>query len=475
MFNVITELMPHQNDAVNKMLPSLVGALFMDMGTGKSLTAIKLASLRKYQGKIDKVVWCCPVSLKINTQRQIITHTDAIFDEVHLFNSKTTDKKLKKTFWHVVGIESIGQSDRVTVALNALVDDRTMLIVDESSFIKGHRSKRANRLIEIGKKAKYRLILTGTPISQGIEDLYTQMTFLSDKILGYRSWYSFRRAHIEYSEKYKGKIEKRMNHDYLAMRIAPYVYQVKKEECITLPEKSSSSCYVDLTDEQRKYYDIAKEIFFEEITSCEEETPVAIYRLFGSLQSIVNGVMPSHYLEEGEAPKTLKNAKIGELLRVLRNVENKHVVIWVKYVASVHVLNEVIKKEYPETNISLYFGELNESEKNIELQRWRERGGLLVATQSSGGYGLTLVESAYSIFFSNSFKYSERIQAEDRLHRIGQVNPVHYVDIWCDCGIEDRIRKALIAKANALEYFQEEVERVRKLGSDAIKELLKSL
>ncbi|MDE9459816.1 hypothetical protein KKJ00_19120, partial [Xenorhabdus bovienii] len=79
--------MSHQNEAANKLIPLKVGGLFMEMGTGKSLTAIMIACARRH--KISKFVWCCPVSLKINTMEQIITHTNRD-DNIYLFDDKTT-------------------------------------------------------------------------------------------------------------------------------------------------------------------------------------------------------------------------------------------------------------------------------------------------------------------------------------------------------------------------------------------------
>lgn len=73
-FATKTALLPHQVDAVQKVLPARVGALFMEMGTGKSRTAIELARMR--QRKIDKVVWFCPVSLKETVRSEIVKHTD---------------------------------------------------------------------------------------------------------------------------------------------------------------------------------------------------------------------------------------------------------------------------------------------------------------------------------------------------------------------------------------------------------------
>jgi len=106
------------------------------------------------------------------------------------------------------------------------------VICDESSYIKGHSAIRTNRITYISSRAKYRLALTGTPISQGVEDLFAQMRFLSPKILGYRSFYSFAANHLEYSDKYPGMVVRAHNLEYIAAKIQPYVYQVTKEECL---------------------------------------------------------------------------------------------------------------------------------------------------------------------------------------------------------------------------------------------------
>lgn len=466
---VTTPLLPHQQAAVAKMKPSLVGALFMDMGTGKSLTTIELASLRRH--KISKIIWCCTVSLKRNTRDQILTHTDCSADDVYLFDSKTTDANLPSASWYVVGLESIGGSSRVVMALNALVDERTMLIVDESSFIKGHRAKRTRRLQYIGERARYRLVLNGTPISQGIEDLYAQMTFLSQRILGYKSWYSFRRSHLQYSDRFKGMIDRRLHTDWIGAKIAPYVYQVTKAECLSLPDKTYSSHWVPLTQEQDELYDQVKQRYYDDILSCEDDGGVAVYRMFGALQAVVNGVVPAGFLGAGGR---IDNNKTVELLQLLHGLPDSHVVIWVRYRANVDEVTKRIRSELSQPVFS-YYGDLSERARDEALHQWRQQGGYLVATQGCGGFGLTLTEAAYSIFYGNGFKYAERLQAEDRLHRIGQEHNVHYVSLFADSGIEERIASALARKGDALAEFREEVAAVKRMGTDRLHELLKSI
>ena len=149
----------------------------MDMGTGKTRTALELVWLRRK--RITKCVWCCPVSLMEETKREILRHTSCIDTDIHMIGPRTREKNVPQTWWHIVGLESLSSSPRV---------------VDESTYIKGHRAKRTRRLIRFGTRTSYRLILTGTPIQQGIEDLYTQMEFLSPLILGYTSRHAFQSA-----------------------------------------------------------------------------------------------------------------------------------------------------------------------------------------------------------------------------------------------------------------------------------------
>jgi SNF2 family DNA or RNA helicase len=151
------------------------------------------------------------------------------------------------------------------------------------------------------------------------------------------------------------------------------------------------------------------------------------------------------------------------------------VVVWVKYRCSVASVYSLIQNELSDINISRYYGDMNETQKSESLARWRKMGGVFIATASCGGYGLTLVESHYALFYTNTFKYSERIQAEDRLHRIGQALPVNYFDIWANCGIEDRIRLAISMKADALDVFRSEIDAVKDMGKGQLKNLIGSL
>ena len=467
MFSTTTTLMPHQEPAVAKLLPPRVGAMFMDMGTGKSRTLIELARMR--QAKWDRLFWFTPCALRHNVREQLMLHTDLSASDIVMWDSRTLDAGISASARvHIVGIESMGSSDRTVLAYNAHVTPESFVAIDESSYIKGNRAKRSQRLTNISARCRYRAILTGTPISQGVVDLYSQMSFLSPKILGYRSFWSFAANHLEYEERkdpmtgrrFKtGRIIRSHNEDYIAAKLAPYTYQVRKDECMDLPEKLYETRYCGMTPAQRELYEEAK----DEILSLDYDdwSPIAIFHLFTSLQTIVCGFWkrPSGAVEE------VAHTRIRLLIETTREIADAEpVIIWAKYRHAVRQICETLAAEYGPDSVAAYHGDMNDAERVASLAKWREGARFLVATQSIGGHGLTLNEAAYVIFYADSFKFSERIQAEDRNHRIGQARRPVYISLQCPKSIDDRIATALARKGNALEEFQDRVNEYRRDG-----------
>ena len=83
-------------------------------------------------------------------------------------------------------------------------------------------------------------------------------------------------------------------------------------------------------------------------------------------------------------------------------------------------------------------------------------------------------EASTVIFYNNSFKYSERLQAEDRCHRIGQMKKVHYIDIVCAGSIDERIMESIDKKESVLYSFRREIDAAQK-DKDKLRELIRRL
>lgn len=481
-YSIKTELMQHQKDAVNKLKGIKVGALFMDMGTGKTLTCFEW--LRLKARKISKIMYFCPVSVKKTISDQIKEHTTA---SCYMFNKKTKQGIGINTDFIIIGIESMSSSNRMIFTALDIVDNKTAVIVDESTYIKNFKSNRCNWITKIGLKAKYRMILTGTPTSNGIQDLFSQMKFLSPLILGYNSFYSFAANHLEYSEKYKGMIVETHNTEQLAAKMKPYVYQVTKKECLDLPNKLYRKVYCDLSVDQRTAYNQAKQDFFDDIIGKEIADGYDVFCLFTRLQQICSGYEPIKKYDEiteknintGEI-KEYKQNKLDTLMIVIDELpKDAKLIIWCKYIYDIDVVKDRLNKEFNCDCCAEYSGRLNEKNRNKSIDDFVNKKQFLIATQATGGHGLNnLTISSYAVYYNNNFKYGERLQSEDRQHRIGQLNNVTYIDIVTNDTIEERILTSLSKKEGILKTFRKEIDKIKsqKGKSDKkLKEVLRKL
>ncbi|MEB3103106.1 SNF2-related protein [Ferviditalea candida] len=464
IFETTTDLLPHQIDAMNKLLPSRINALLMEMGTGKSRTVIELAKYRSR--KIDKVVWFCPVSLKQTVLGEILKHTYCTREDICVFNDEITEKTIPDAMWYVIGIESMSSSARVILTAHKLITEKTFVILDESTYCKYHRAKRTMRITTFSREARYRAIMTGTPLSKGVQDLYSQFYFLSPKILGYSSFYSFAANHLEYSDKFPGMIVRAHNVEYLAAKIKPYTYQVTKEESLNLPTKLMRTVYFEMSEEQQEAYGQAK---YDALDAVEYDRfdRYYIFKLFMWLQQIVSG-----FWNRNGKLLEYKHDRLSTLMDSIDKLRDDKIIVWAKFQYDIEHIADALRTAYGYDSVALYYGKTQESKRKLEEEKFHKNARFFVGTQSTGGHGLTLNEANRVFFYNNGFKYSEREQAEDRCHRIGQEKDVIYTDIHCVNSIDDRIYKSLSKKSSVLYDFQKEVDKVKK---DRIKELIKSL
>ena len=454
-----TELLDHQRKAVDKLKKLKVGALFMEMGTGKTRTTLELINIRLNKERINHVIWLCPCSVKENLRRDIIKHTGE--DQHELIT--------------ICGIQTLSSSyKKYTYLMNMVMNYECYLIVDESSLVKNISAIRTKRIIDLSNICKYKLILNGTPVTRNEVDLFSQMYILDWRILGYKSMWSFAANHIEYDE--YGKLRRCLNVDYLVEKIGPYSYQVNKSDCCELPEKTYETIYYSLTKEQNEHYNEVADIFLSNVDEFEQTT---IYRLFTALQLVLSGkkiiahTRKESYInpltQEIEVVETIDsvskekifkniydNPRIQILLEIIKGINQKCII----FAKSTEEIKDIVKviNENGKKAIS-YYGELNLKKRQDNINKFSEDVQFLVANKVCAGYGLNLQFCSYVIFYSNDFDFGTRSQAEDRVHRIGQENNVHIIDICADNKFEERILKCLNNKENLLESIKAEIDK----------------
>lgn len=436
----------------------------MEMGTGKTLCLLYFAVLR--QQKIDRVFYFCPVSLKQTVAFEIEKHLEGA--TVYVFDETTVQGHIPEAWIYVIGTESIGQSNRVTLAAHSLITDNSFVILDESDTCKNHKAIRTQRLTLMASKARYRMIATGTAVGEGVIDLYAQLYFLSPDILGYKSFYSFAANHLEYSEDYPGLVVASHDTEYIAKRIEPYIYQCTKDECLDLPAKQYLSRYCSMTPDQWVYYRQAKE---EILMSCpdDEIDSYTIFRLFTALREIVSGFWnrlpdpnPRSWWSEKFEPELIEIDcdRLSLLQSTLREIPaHEKIILWVNFQYCINQIVPALTEEYGQDAIATYHGQTKD--KDSELAKWRNNARILVASPRCGGRGLTLNEGAYTVFYNNDFPYRVRAQCEDRCHRIGQSRKPTYIDLICMDSLDQRIFNALSKKENLVAQFKREMDRLK--------------
>lgn len=441
-----TELLPHQAAAVEKLSKIKIGALYMEMGTGKTRTALELIKRRLDAGKVEHVLWLCPCSVKQNLLSDIEKHSDLVAGPLT-----------------ICGIETLSSSIREFKKLYQLVqENKTYLIVDESLLVKNPYAIRSRNITSISDQCEYKLILNGTPISKCEADLFSQWYILDWRILGYRSFWSFAANHLEYDEKYKGKVRRVLNVDYLTDKIAPYTYQVKKEECLKLPGKKEKTDYFSLTGEQDEhYYEIVDEFLSESVLDTDyEET--AVYRALNALQQVTSGRrITSSVLEPIEHQPFFsdptENPRIKKLLESIEKYlePEEKAVIWCKFTHEIEDITTVLKSKGYE--LARFYGDLPLKARQTELERFRYDAQFLIANKSCAGFGLNLQFCHNAIYYSNDWNWATRAQSEDRLHRLGQAHDVFILDICANSKIDERIMRCLWRKENLSDEFKRRI------------------
>jgi hypothetical protein len=493
-----TEPYKHQAVAFKRSRDEVDFALLMEMGTGKTKVVIDTAAWLYAQGKLDFLLVVAPNEVHKNwILREMPVHLpDWCPARTAIWSSdmKAHDKKQYEKLWDAkfqglrilaVNVEAFGVQERWwrakrngpkkfgTEVQRILDTFRTMFVVDESSKIKTPGARRTKRLWALGKRAKYRRIMTGTPITNSPLDLYAQFRFLNPEHLGFTNFFSFKHHFAEWRTERNWKTEKDYevctgyrNINELTEKMDSVSYRVTKKECLDLPEKMYVRRLVAMTDEQRRKYIKLRDDSLLELQDEEFKVANVLVKML-RLQQVLGGWLPN--LDDPgtttplfENPKT--NPRMKAVLDVAEETTSK-IIIWARFRSEIVALTEVLNKEYGPGSAVPFYGDVKSADRNDYIDRFQgqraivdpvthERQGwedipaeeqcrFFIAQQHSGGYGLTLTAASYVVYYSNDFSLEARLQSEDRCHRIGQKNPVTYIDLECLGTIDTRIITAL--------------------------------
>ena len=462
----------HQMTALKKSWNKENFAYFMEMGTGKTKVLIDNLAMLYDKGKVDGALIIAPKGV-INTwyEQELPTHLPQHIENVTVLwqpnINKKYEEKLKTIFQietdlHILimNVEALSTDKGVKYASKFLNSHKTLMAVDESTTIKNPSAKRTKNIIGLGKIAKYRRIMTGSPITKNPLDLYSQCEFLDPWLLDFTSYYAFRNRYAEMKTMHAhGRsiqiVDKFKNLSELSETVKTFSDRVLKEDCLDLPDKIYMKRNIKLSPDQFKLYKQMKDQAIAMLNGKVTSTMTVLTQLM-RLHQITCG----HFTADDGSTQAIANNRVGELMDVLEEIEGK-AIIWAHYQYDiVNIIKNVVKK-YGEGSIVDYYGLTPQEERQPNIKKFQSDPGcrFMVGTPSTGGYGITLTAANTVIYYSNGYDLEKRLQSEDRAHRIGQKKPVTYVDLICDDTVDEKIVKALRKKINiASEVLGEEIK-----------------
>ena len=462
----------HQLTALEKSWNKENFAYFMEMGTGKTKVLIANLAMLYDKGKINGALIVAPKGVvKTWYEQELPTHLPNHIENVTvLWQSNITKKQQEKlemlfeieTAFHilVMNVEALSTEKGVNFAKKFIDSHKTLMAVDESTTIKTPTAQRTKNIILLGKQAKYKRIMTGSPITKNPLDLYTQCEFLDPWLLDFASYYSFRNRYAEMKTMHvRGRsiqVVKEFRHlGELSDTVKQFSYRVLKEDCLDLPPKNFIKRHITLTLEQQKVYKQMKEHALA-ILNGKTTTTMTVLTQLMRLHQITCG----HFTADDGSVQSVKSNRMSELMSILEEIDGK-AIIWANYQRDIeNIVNDITKKYGPESVVD-YYGLTPQEDRQDNIRKFQNdpECRFLIGTPQTGGYGITLTQANTVIYYSNGYDLEKRLQSEDRAHRIGQKKTVTYIDLICEDTIDEKIVKALRDKINiASEVMGEELK-----------------
>jgi SNF2 family DNA or RNA helicase len=414
------------------------------------------------KGKINAALVIAPKGVYRNWERQEIpVHMpEHVVYQIVTWSPSNTKKQQQenaKLFKHgeelvifLMNIEAFSTKKGLVIAEKFLLSHSALMAIDESTTIKSPTASRTKSVLNLRRYAKYRRILTGSPVTKSPLDLYTQCYFLDPLYLDFSSYYTFRNRYALMVERRSGGHTYKLVTGYTRLdelnnKLDKFSYRVLKEDCLDLPDKVYMKRNVPLTPEQIKAYESMKKNAIAVLQNSQTTAASALAQMV-RLHQITCG----HLMTDAGEVKYLKNNRVNELLNILEEIDGK-VIIWAIYRHDIKEITKLIGERYGEQSVESYFGDTPDSERQNIVTRFQDRNDDLrffVGNPKTGGYGLTLTASHTVVYYSNSYDLETRLQSEDRAHRISQTKKVTYIDLMSEGTVDEFIIKNLRGKIN---------------------------
>lgn len=453
----------HQLKALAKMEGKEAFALLMAMRTGKTKTVLDDYGRLELAGDVRNLCVIAPAGVYETWAKACEDHFS--FDlrkrhrlgiyrsgsgarqksELKRFLENTTDPKV-----FLINIEALSTvKEAKDSLLTFLKSGPNVTVVDESTTIKGD-SKRTDFVIKhVAPLTKYRRILSGLPTPKSPLDLYYQFQFLNQRILGHRSFYSFRSRYavLKRIEVKTDKIDKDgkpilrpvdlvlnvKNVEELYDKIEPYSARVRLEDCYDMPESVWTFRYVDMTPEQRRLYNEMKKEATTEFNGSYASATNIVSKLIRMHQ-----ILCGHMVDENGHIHPVPENRTKELFSLLDDYDGK-AIIWVAYDYDVRRVADELRKRYGDNSVARFWGGNRATREGEEFVfQTNPECRFMISTPAAGSRGRMWAIANLVVYYSSDPNLEYRSQSEERPKGVGKTDYITYVDL-CTKGTVDEL------------------------------------
>ena len=452
-----TTPLPHQIEGIDYIEHNMCVALFDEQGLGKSKMVIDAIVNNIRDGELDGAIVICKKTLLSNWEEEIKIHSYLKSTVISGSKDNKFRSFLNRTDFYIVCYESVNSLLPLLLMLEE--NYKLAIILDESQKIKNPKTKLTTSILELAPNSKKRIIITGTPIANNPEDLWSQYYFLDGgKLLGTdfsqfceRFGINFKKTDVDEYESKLQKLKEIVSSNSLR----------RTKNILVLPDKEYIDIKIPMTPDQRELYDAVRDELLEELTNIANDQDICklstidnqLVKLLRLVQITSN---PRLIIEEfdDENPKIkFIDSKIEEIINC-----GEKCIIWTSFVNNI----DELKNRYKNLNPATIHGGIPLELRNRDIQRFKTdpECKLLIANPSAAKEGLTLVSANNAIYLDRSFKMDDYLQSQDRIHRIGQSKTCHIIKLLCENSIDEYIDEILRRKELVLRFTVGDIDHI---------------
>ena len=472
-------------------------SFLFEMGCGKSLTAIAVMGAAYRMKKIKKVLVVAPASvcsvwknelsgfagfpfssrILTGTKDQRLKSLAGLKDAVE---GKDEDKNEENSEDYIPG-ENAGEDPLKIAIINYESVWRPemykeieswcpdMVIADESQRIKSLKAKQSKAMHKLGRMAKYRLILSGTPIQNNALDLFSQYLFLAPEVFG-NNFFEFRSRYAVMGG-YEGReVIGYKNLDELIRREYDIGYRVTKKDALDLPEQVFETIPVHM---DRKTENLYNKLVESCIAELEEEKTVKLDNVLTKLlrlQQFTGGFLKT---DEAPEPEKIFDGKLDALSDILEDhviSSGKKLVIFCRFKAEIKAIKELLEKK--KIKYGCIYGEVSMQDRGDIVSKFQTdpETKVFLAQEDTAGLGITLTAADTAVYYSVNYNYASYAQSLARIHRIGQHNTCTYIHLVCEGTVDEKVLEALQCKEETAKLIVDDWKKYfKKAGRKAKK------